>query len=132
MTRKWNIVNDNSKAKNDVANEIIYNTEVLRSCLCYYNNAYILVIGNISIKGHQATQVAFKNCVPFTSCITKISGTVLDDAEHLDLTKPLNNLIKYCSNYSETKGSVSCFILKMKQLILMQILPMPIILNFQV
>ena len=119
MTRKWNIVNDNSKAKHDVANEIICNTEVLRSCLCYYNNAYILVICNISIKRHQATQVAFKNCVPFTWCITKINGTILDDAEHLDLTKPMNNLIKHCSNYSETTGSASCFILKMKQLILM-------------
>ena len=41
VTRKWNIVNDNSKANCDVGNEIIYNTEVLKSNLCDYNNAYI-------------------------------------------------------------------------------------------
>ena len=31
--------------------------------------------------GHQATQIAFKNCAPFTKCITKIDGTTIDDAE---------------------------------------------------
>ena len=41
VTRKWNIVNDNSKANCDVGNEIIYNTEVLKSNLCDYNNGYI-------------------------------------------------------------------------------------------
>ena len=35
--------------------------------------------------GHQATQVAFKNCVPFTKCITNIYGTTMNDAEDLDL-----------------------------------------------
>ena len=53
-TRKWNMVNDQSNANYDIGNEIIYNTEVLKSNLCDYNNAYILVKGNIAIKGHQA------------------------------------------------------------------------------
>ena len=39
----------------------------------------------ISIIGHQATQVAFKNCAPFTKCITKIDGTTTDDTDDLDL-----------------------------------------------
>ena len=43
VTRKWNIVNDQSNANYDVGNEIIYNTEVLKSNLCDYNDAYILV-----------------------------------------------------------------------------------------
>ena len=59
-TKKWNIANNNSKRKYDVGSEIIYNTEVLKSNLCDYNNAYILVRGNITITEHQATQVAFK------------------------------------------------------------------------
>ena len=50
----------------DVGNGIIYNTEVLKANLCDYNNAYILVRGDITIIVHQKTQVAFKNCVPFT------------------------------------------------------------------
>ena len=72
----------------DAANEITCNTEVLKSSLYDYNNAYILVRGNITIIGHQATQVAFKNCVPFTTCVTKIDRTTIDDAEDLDLVMP--------------------------------------------
>ena len=55
VTRKWNIVNDQSNAKYDVGNEVIYNTEVLKSDLCDYSDAYILVKDNISIIGHQLT-----------------------------------------------------------------------------
>ena len=71
VTRKWNIVNDNSRINYDVGNEIIYNTEILKFKRCGYNDASITVKGNITIVGHQLTQVAFKNCAPFTKCITK-------------------------------------------------------------
>ena len=38
VTRKWNIVNDSLKWNYDSANEITYNTEVLKkSNLCDYN-----------------------------------------------------------------------------------------------
>ena len=60
VTRKWNIINRNSKANYDVGNEIIYNTQVLKSNLYDYNDAYILVRGNITIVRHQITQLAFK------------------------------------------------------------------------
>ena len=106
LTRKWNIVNDLSNANYDVGNEIIYYTEVLKYTLCDYNDAYILVRGNITIAGHQVTQVAFKNCAPFTKCITKIDGTTIDDAEDLDLVMPMYNLIEHNSNYSETTASL--------------------------
>ena len=43
VTRKWNIVNDQSNANYDVGNEIICNTKVLKSNLCDFNDAYILV-----------------------------------------------------------------------------------------
>ena len=95
VKRKWNIVNDQSNANYDVRNEIIYNTEVLKSNLCDYNDAYILVRGNITITWHQVTQVAFKNHAPFTKYITKIDGTMIDDAKVLNF-----------SNYSETAGSL--------------------------
>ena len=45
----------------NAANEIIYNTDVLKSSLCNNNDAYILVRGDITITGHKETQVAFKN-----------------------------------------------------------------------
>ena len=71
VTRKWTIVNDNSNANYVEGNEIIYNTEVLKSNIFNYKDAYILVTGNITIIGHQVTQVAFKNCASVTKCITK-------------------------------------------------------------
>ena len=61
VTRKWNVDNDQSNANYDVGNEILYNTEVLRSNLCDYNDAYILVKGDITIIWHQVTQVTFNN-----------------------------------------------------------------------
>ena len=41
VKRKWNIVNDQSNANHGVGNEIIYNTEVLKSNLCDYNLSLI-------------------------------------------------------------------------------------------
>ena len=93
LTRKCNIVNDLSNTNYDVRNEIIYNTEVLKSNFCDYSNTYIIVRGNVTIVAHQVTQLAFKNWTPFTKCITKIDGTTIDDAEHLDLVMPMYNLI---------------------------------------
>ena len=76
----------------------MYNTEVLKSNLCDYSNAYLLVRGDITIIEHQVTQIALKNCAPFTKCNAKIDGTTIDDAEDLDLV--MYNLIEYSSNYS--------------------------------
>ena len=78
-TRKWNIVNDNSKTNYDVGNKIIYDTEVSKSNLCDYNDPYNLVRGHITVTAAPESQVAFKNCAPFTKCITKIDGAAIDD-----------------------------------------------------
>ena len=111
VTRKWNTVNDQSNANYDVGNEIIYNAEVLKSNLCDYNDAYILVKGDITVTAAPQTQISFKfNCEPFTNCITKIVGTTIDDAEDLDLVMPMYNLIEYSSNYSETTGTLWSYI----------------------
>ena len=58
VTRKWNIVSDLSNSIFDVGNQIIYKTEDSKSTLCDYNDAYLLLRGDITIIGHQATQVA--------------------------------------------------------------------------
>ena len=89
----------------------------------------ILVRDDITVVAAPATQVAFKNCAPFTKCITKIYETRIDNTEDLDLVIPMYNLMKSSLNYSETTGSYG-FILKMKQLILMLILQTIIILRF--
>ena len=69
MTRKWNIVNGNSKSIYAAATEITCNTEILKSNLCDYNNANILVKGGITFTAAAQTQVPFKNCALFTKYI---------------------------------------------------------------
>ena len=90
----------------DVENGTIYNAEVLKSNLHDYNDACILVRGDIIVIPAPATQVPSKNCMSFTKCITKIDGSTIDNAEDLYLVMPMYNLIEYSSNYSETTGSL--------------------------
>ena len=63
VTRKWSNVSDQSNRNYNVGNEVIYNTEVLKSNLCDCNNAYILVRGDITVVEDDLTQLAFKNCI---------------------------------------------------------------------
>ena len=49
MTRKWNTVINNANVTYVVGNETIFNTEILKSNLCYYNDAYILLRDDITI-----------------------------------------------------------------------------------
>ena len=48
VTRKWNIVNDQSNVDYNVGSAIIYNKNVLKSNLCDYNDVYILIRGDIT------------------------------------------------------------------------------------
>ena len=109
VTRNQNIANSQSNANYDAGNGIIYNKEVLKSNLCNYSNAYILVTGDISFIGNNGTQVAFKNCALFTKCITKIDRTTIDDAEDLDFAVPMYDFIECSPNYSVTIGSLGFY-----------------------
>ena len=93
VPRKLNIINDQLNSNYNVGNEIICNTEVLKSNLCDYNDAYISVKGGITVTAALTTQVSFKNCAPSTRCITKTDGTTIDYAKDLDLVMPMYNLI---------------------------------------
>ena len=78
----------------------------LLSSIWDYNDAYILVRGDITAVQDNENEVSFKNNAPFINCIPKINGTTIDDAEDLDLVMPMYDLLKYCSNYSDTTGSL--------------------------
>ena len=106
VTRKWNIVNDQSNINYDEGNEFIYNAEVLKSNLCDNNDSDILLRVSIAITRNVATRVVFKNCAPLIKCITKIDRTILEDAEDLDLVVPIYTLLEYSSNYFNTTGSL--------------------------
>ena len=88
---------------------------MLRSSLCDYSDAYILVKGNISVNNTAAEgaaannaskKVIFKNCASFTNCISKINNTQINNAQYVDIVMPMYNLIEYSNNYSKTSGSL--------------------------
>ena len=106
VTRKWNIFNDQSNINYDEGNEFFYNAEVLKSNLCDYNDSDILLRVSIAIARNVATRLAFKNYAPLIKCIPKIDGTILEDAEDLDLVVPIYTLFEYSSNYLNTTGSL--------------------------
>ena len=114
-TRKWVEINDDSR-ETYAGNEIKFKTTMLRSNLCDYADAYILVKGPITITGagnDDATKQAderdkgatFKNCAPFTKCIKRINNADMDNAQDIDIATPMHNLIKYRDSYSKTSGS---------------------------
>ena len=109
VTRKWNIVSDQSNTNYDVGNEALNNIEVLKSNLNDYNNAYIPVRGDTTIAGNIEAPVGFQNCATFAKCITKINGTKIDDAKDVDLVKVIYIFLEYSSNYSDTMGSLWFF-----------------------
>ena len=49
-------------------------------------------------------KVIFKNCSPFTNCISKINNNQIDNAEYIDIVMPMYNQIEYSDNYSKTSG----------------------------
>ena len=83
---------------------------MLRSDLCDYSNAYIVLKGTITIgrtniaKRNKA--VAFKNNAPFINCISKINGVKIDNAEDLDMVMPMYNLLEYSKSYIKTTDSL--------------------------
>ena len=69
---------------------------MLRSDLCHYSDVYIVVKGRISIKGtndanKKNKKLTFKNNVPFSSSISKINNTSVDNAEDLNIVMPMYN-----------------------------------------
>ena len=107
-TKKRYIINDQNNGQYGQGNEndstIKFETKVINPNLCDYSDAYILVIGNIENKKVNSS-VAFKNCAPFTKCITHINDEHLETAENLDIIMPMYDLLEYSDNYSDSSGS---------------------------
>ena len=88
-------------------------TSILRSDLCDYSDAYIVVKGDIILRKITARNfidtrnrfLAFKNNAPFTNCISKINSVLIDNAEDVDIVIPMYNLLEYSKNYRKTTGS---------------------------
>ena len=88
---------------------------MLRSCLCDYSDVYILVKRHMPVNNNAAAgattnnigaKLIFKNCAPFSNCISKINNTQIDNAKYINIVMPMYNLIEYRDNYSKTSGSL--------------------------
>ena len=107
-TRNWVEINDESRGIYS-SNDIKFKTTNLRSNLCDYVDAYILVKRTITFTGvenHVAAKqldertkgAIFKNCAPFTKCIGRINNADIDNAQDTDTVMPMYNLIEYSDN----------------------------------
>ena len=79
---------------------------MLRSDLCDYSDAYIVVKETITVTDPDNVlydkKLAFKNNAPFVFCISKINNTLIDNSE--DIVMPMYNLLEYSKNYRKTTG----------------------------
>ena len=113
-TKNWVEINDEPRGTYNVNSQIKFKT-MSKSSLYDYSDAHILVKGKITITeagddaaARQADErdkgVAFKNCAPFTNCISEINNTQIDNCKDTDIVMPLYNLLKLCKNIWKFMG----------------------------
>ena len=117
VTREYVRVNSLSNTYNE-NKSIRFKTPMLMSNLCDYSDAYILFKGKITVTAPGANNgvnnirdkrnrpVILKNNAPFVSCITRINGELIEDADDLDIVMPMYDLSEYSKNYRKTIGSI--------------------------
>ena len=115
ITREYVTVNSLLNTYNE-NRSIRFKTHMLRSSLCDYSDAYILVKGTIivtapvdnnnanNIRDKRNRPLILKNNAPFVSCITRINDELIEDADDLDIVMPMYNLLEYSKNYRKTIG----------------------------
>ena len=68
-TKKWYVIDSRTtKGKCKQGNTIKFETEIIKSSLCDYSDAFILVTGNTTVNAANDTDVTFKNSAPFSTC----------------------------------------------------------------
>ena len=77
-TKNWVEINDESKGIYSGNRHIKFKTIILKSNLCVYSDAYILIKGTITLNNtadadadanNTNKKVIFKDCAPFTNCM---------------------------------------------------------------
>ena len=117
ITKIWIEVHDHSdnvKDRYKPTKQIIFKTSMITSDICDCSDAYIVVKGDITITkpGNENfiyvrnKFLALRNNAPFTACILKINGVLMNNAENLDVIMSMYNLLEYSKNYRKTKGSL--------------------------
>ena len=106
---------ENGKYNNN--SQIKFKTSTLKSSLRDYGDAYILVSGTTTFAGvggddaaiavdRNNKQAMFKNCAPFTDCITELNSAKVANKRNLDVVLPIYSFIEYSDNSSNTSGSL--------------------------
>ena len=94
---------------------IKFKMSMIRSNLCNYRDEYIFAKGTLTVPNTETSgaavnntnkNVIFKNCAPFTNCVTKINNTQVDDAQNTHVVMPMYNLIEYSDAYLKTSGGL--------------------------
>ena len=118
----------NAEDRYKPSKQIRFKTSMLRSDLCDYSDAYIVVKGDITLTKTNGRGIidirnrflAFKNNAPFTNCISKINNALIDNAEDLDVVMPMYNLLEYSKNYKKQQGV--CRIIKEMSLVIFRLI----------
>ena len=117
VTREYVRVNSLSNMYNE-NKSIRFKTPMLRSYLCDYSDAYILFKGTITVTAPGANNgannirdkrnrpVILKNNAPFVSCVTRINGELIEDADDLDIAMSMYNLLDISKNYRKNIWSL--------------------------
>ena len=121
VTKKWKERYDQSEKNKSVNKEIRIKTSMLRSDLCDFSDAYIVVKGDITLESDNIANkhnknLAFKNNAPFKSCIIKINGIKIDNTEDLDVVMPTYNLLEY-RKFIEKQQEACGIIIEINQVI---------------
>ena len=95
-TRNWVQVNDESRGTFNVSDQIKFESSMIRSNLCDYSDAYIHVKGTTKVPNtgtaaavnNRNKNLIFKNCAPFTNCISQINNAKVD-AGDIDSVIPM-------------------------------------------
>ena len=83
--------------------------------MCDYNDVYIVVTGKNTVTAPDDSaydkKLAFENDnnkknAPFISWISKLTNTLIDSAEDLDIVILTYNLLEYSKNYRRTNRSL--------------------------
>ena len=94
-TKKWYVIDSQTtKREYKQGDTIKFETETIKSSLCNYSDAFFLVTGNKIVIASNGTDVAFKNCAPFSTCKTVINDVFIDGANHIYIAMPIYNLIE--------------------------------------
>ena len=111
-------LNNDSEGTCNANKQIKFKTTMLKSSLCDYSDACILVKVTITVDDTSAAgaasnntnkKVIFKNSEPFANCIREMNNTQIDNAKLIAIVMPMYNLTEYSNNYSKTYGSLWTF-----------------------